>query len=696
MLHTRYVAVVIVLSIFCLLPIQAIQARPSQSNEALVLASPDGAIEVNFTIKEKLEPYPSGLRLYYAVSYRGRKVVLDSPLGLDFQEMAPLARDLVVQQTSRRTVNERWAPVVPSKRSSVVDNFNELRIDLREAHSPHRSLGLVCRAYDDGIAFRYVLPEQPGVDEFRLTSERTQFHFAGNHTVWAADYKEFVSYHEAEFRESPLNQISPGAVIEPPLLVRVAEDVWVAVAEANLRDWAGMYLTGMGAIPNVLVTTLSPRRDEPGVLVRGKVPHQSPWRLLMIGQRPGDLIESDIVMNLSEPSALEDPSWITPGKSAWDHWWSNYAPDANFKVGVNTETIKYFTEFASEMGFEYVLVDGQWYAPLVDPTLEIPTEWREEIQASRIAGMTLYANADITRAVPELDMPEVIRYAKERNVKVMLWLHWRHVDGQMEEAFPLYEKWGIAGVKIDFMTHNDQEMVNWYPRVLKKAAEHHLVVNFHTAYRPTGLRRTYPNLLTCEDVLGNEHNKFSGRITPEHTVTVPFTRMLTGPMDFTPGGFRHATPERFRAQRSAPFVMGTRMHQLAMMVVYESPLQVLCDSPFNYRGQAGLEFLRAVPTVWDETKVLEGSVGDFIVIARRRGDTWFLGGMSDEESRTLDVSLAFLGAGPYVAHIFADAPDAGDYPDRVKEERRTVTSEDKLAITMAPAGGYAAILSAAR
>lgn len=660
------------LALVSTLVVKPIQARPSPASETVLVTSPNGAIEARFAVKEKLEPYPPGRRLYYSVSVRGRGIILDSPLGLDFQNLPPLARDLVIKGTSRRSVNETWSPAVPGKRSKVADHFNEVRMDLEEASAPRRRFAVICRAYDDGVAFRYEISQQPAIDEFRLTSERTHFHFAGNHTVWAADYKTFISHQEEEFPEIKLNQIAPGAFIGLPLLVRAAEDVWVAITEADLNDWAGMYLTGSGAATNDLVTMLSPRLDEPGVLVRAKAPRQSPWRVVMIGERPGDLIESDIVLNLSEPCALQDTAWITPGKSAWDRWWSgSYAPDADFEVGVNTATIKHFTQFAADAGFEYMLVDWWWYGDPLNP------------------------NADITQVVPEIDMPEVIRFAKERNVKILLWLRWNHVDRQMEQAFPLYEKWGVAGVKIDFMMRDDQEMVNWYRRIVKKAAEHHLVVDFHGAYKPTGLRRTYPNLLTREGVLGNEYNKWSSRITPEHTVTLPFTRMLAGPMDFTPGGFRHVMPERFRAQDSAPFVMGTRARQLAMMVIYESPLQVLCDSPYNYRGQVGLEFLRLVPTVWDETHVLEGKVADYIVIARRRGDTWYLGAMTDDAARTLEVPLDFLGEGRFTAHVFADAPEAADYPDRVSEQRSAVTSGDQLTLRMTPAGGYAAIVSPA-
>ena len=633
------------------------------------LSSPDGEIKISLTVREKIEPYPSGNRPYYSVLFQGKEIILDSPLGLDFKDMAPLAKDLVIKREKRQTINETWE-AVHGKCRNVVNHCNELHLWFEEADRPKRRLEMVFRAYNDGVAFRYFLPNQPKVKEFRLTSERSEFHFAADHTVWAADYGTYVSHQEAHFLKRNLSQMLPTSIIGLPLLVQVEESKWVALTEASITDWAGMYLAGVGAKPYALVSTLSPRPDEPGVLVRATTPHYSPWRVIMVGRKPGDLIESNIILNLNEPCALKDTSWITPGKSAWDPWWcGDYIPGVGFKVGMNTATMKYFAQFAADMGFEYVLVDWRWYGDPEDP------------------------DADITTVIPELSMQELLRFAKERNVKVIVWLRWNHVDRQIDEAFPLYEKWGISGVKIDFMQRDDQEMVSFYHRVVKKAAEHHLIVDFHGAYKPDGFRRTYPNLITREGVLGNEYNKWSSLVTPEHNVTIPFTRMLAGPMDFTPGGFRHATRMTFRPQNSAPFVMGTRCHQLAMMVVYESPLQVLCDSPYNYRGQPGLEFLRVVPTTWDMTKVIDGKVGDYIVIARKFGTNWFIGAMTDWDARTLEIPLDFLGGGKYTAHIFADAVDADDFPDRVHEEKRRVISKDTLVAKMASGGGYVAYLS---
>jgi alpha-glucosidase len=632
------------------------------------LASPDGKVGVTIALKEKLDPYPPGSRVYYSIQYQGQPVLLDSPLGLDFKEMPPLARDLQILGESRQSINEPWTAVV-GKRKQVVNHANELRLELGESAGRKRRLDLVFRAYNDGVALRYCLPEQPSFKDFRLTSERTEFHFAGNHTIWAAQYGAYRSSQESEFEKISLEKVSSKSILGLPLLVQASETCFAAITEANLTDWAGMYLTGAGNHPYALSTTLSPRPDEPGVLVRSQAPRYSPWRVIMLGTTAGSLIESNLVANLNEPCVLRDTSWIKPGRSAWDRWWcGSYAPDAGFPFGMNTASMNYFTQFAADMGWEYVLVDWTWYGEPLDP------------------------NADITKSISEVDLPAIIKFAHDRNVNVIIWLRWNHVNRQLDQAFPLYEKWGIAGVKVDFMDSDDQEMVNFYHRVIKKAAEHHLLVDFHGAYKPTGLQRTYPNYITQEGVMGNEYNKWSSRVTPEHNVTLPFTRMLAGPLDFTPGGFRHVRKNNFKPQDVAPMVMGTRAHQLAMMVVYESPLQVLCDSPYNYRNQPGLDFLQVVPTNWDETRVLNGQVGEFITMARQSGDRWFLGGMTNSQGRTVEIPLSFLGKGRFQTSIYSDSPDSLDFPERIRIEKKTVTSAEVLKMTLAPEGGFAVAL----
>jgi alpha-glucosidase len=387
----------------------------------------------------------------------------------------------------------------------------------------------------------------------------------------------------------------------------------------------------------------------------------------MIGRSPGDLTESEIILNLNEPCAIKDTSWIKPGKMAWDHWWSG-------DTKMDTATLKEYIQFAADMQFPYQLVDWTWYG---DKPLENP-------------------DLDITTVVKDVNMPELLKFAKDRGVRLWLWLHWTHTDKQYEKAFALYEKWGVAGVKIDFMQRDDQEMVNWYHRIVKKAADHHLLVNFHGAYKPTGFRRTYPNLITREGVLGNEYNKWSKRVTPEHNCTIPFTRMLAGPMDYTPGGFLNRSRENFKTNVKPTQVMGTRCHELAKFVIYYSPLCCVCDHPRNYKNQAGLEFLRVVPTVWDDTKVINGEVGEYITMARRSGEKWFIGAMSNWTGRTLEIGLDFLDEGKYTANIFADSPDSGENAEKLIEEKRTVTANDNLTIKMAPGGGFAAYLTPGR
>jgi alpha-glucosidase len=446
--------------------------------------------------------------------------------------------------------------------------------------------------------------------------------------------------------------------------VKVADDCYAAITEANITDYAGMYLkpghskTGFSVRSNL---SPIPGEKENGDKVKFKFPHNTPWRVIMLGDTPGKLLESEIIMNLNEPCAIADPSWIKPGMCAWDHWWSG-------EVKVDNETIKKYIDLASEMGWPYQLIDWQWY------------------------GMFNKPEADITKVAPQLDMPGILAYAKSKNVRCWVWLYYTDVNrADFDKACALYESWGIAGVKIDFMDSDDQAMVNWYARIVKTAAAHHLMVDFHGAYKPDGFRRTYPNLVTREGVMGNEYNKWSLRVTPEHMVTLPFTRMLAGPMDFTPGGFLNRTPEKFENGTPAQ-VQGTRALQLAQFVVYDSPFTVACDIPDNYKGQEGTEFLKKVKTMWDDTKVLNGQIGEFITTARRSGNEWFIGSMTNSETRSLEIKLDFLDAGKYKMVAFEDAPDAATNAESVMRTSKTVLKGDLLKIKMAPGGGFVAHL----
>ena len=621
------------------------------SAQTYELTSPDGSVEVSINTSDTIS---------YSVTYKGEKLLLESPLLLEFNMSPPLGRYMDVVNQEKKVIDNSWEPVI-GQQKEMRNHYNQLYLELVEENFPGRELGMYFRAYNDGIAFRYFLPKLKSKRNLTLTKEYSTFHFPDNYSAWMADYGSFATHQETEFWKHPLSHIKSSSTIGIPLTVKHSEDLYTAVTEANLDNWSGMYI-GRGKQANKgvrLQTKLSPKKGDPSNSQKVSIstPHTSPWRVLMIGETPGDLIESDIVMNLNEPSEIEDPSWIKPDLSAWDHWWSG-------GVQMNTQTIKKFIDLAATMGWKYQLIDWQWYG-----------QYNKE-------------DADVTTVNSEVDMQEVLQYARDKGVKCWLWLYWTDIDRQLEEAFALYEKWGIAGVKIDFMARDDQEMVNWYHKVVREAAEHKLMVNFHGAYKPTGLRRTFPNLMTREGVLANEYNGWSTRITPEHNVTLPFTRMLAGPMDYTPGGFLNRAKGEFRAGKPTQ-VMGTRCNTLAKFVVYNSPITVVADRPEHYYGEPGIEFLKKVPTVWEETKVLNGAIGEYITIARQSGDKWFMGSMTNSRERTLKVSLDFLGDNKYRIHSFNDT---GSKVTELKKKKAVVTGEDELTIRMKEGGGFAAYL----
>ena len=609
----------------------------------LTVTSPGGTLSVTFELKSNPQPYLPGLRAYYRVSFKGTAILNDSPLGLDFKGQPALDHGFEVTGSQRASHDSTWTNTFGAIRN-VRDHYNQLTVSLREREAPGRQLDLVFRAYDSGIAFRYFLPHQERMGKFTLSSEDTGFYFPGDASAFALNLGSYTTSYESEFQALTLDEIKPTSIVGIPLLVHVTDGPWVGILEADLDDYPGMYLSGVWGVPGALMSKLSP------------LPGHS---------EAGGLIESDsLILNLNPPSALSDTSWIKPGKAAWDWWSGSYASGVNFKPGMNTDTMKHYVDFASKSHLAYMLIDAGWS----------PED-------------------DITRTVPSIDMPAIIAYAKQRGVRILLWMQWKAVNKQMDQAFPLFEKWGVAGVKVDYMDRNDQEMVNFYHRVVKAAAAHHLAVDFHGAYPPAGLRRTYPNLLTREGVMGMEYNKWSRRQTPEHLTTIPFTRMLAGPMDYTPGCFNNATREQFQPRRIQPMCQGTRANQLAMYVVYLSPLEMVSDYPEDYLGQPGFEFLEKAPTVWDDTRVLNGEPSEYVTIARRHGDEWFLGSMTNWTSRDLTVPLKFLGPGKWNAKIFADGPDANQNAKDLSIQSKQVTADDTLPLHLASGGGAAVIFT---
>ncbi len=624
------------------------------------LQSPDGGISVAIDHDGELS---------YSVTHRGTQVIAPSPLGFEFQGEPAMSGGFTLINTPVSTLRrDSWVPVVRNKHALIDVQWNETHLALVEKEGDGRRMDICFRAYDNGIAFRYRLYGSGTIGNRAISRELTGFSVPAQSEAWVAQYWPlYTSSQESEFTRRAVTELTGQTVAGLPLLVEVDKHNYLAITEADIDNYPGFYIGRNidGADGQVLLTTkLSPLpgENEEGVKARFDDTIYTPWRVVMMGDNPGRFIESEIVQSLNPPCAIQDPSWIRPGMCAWDHWWSG-------EVKMEMSVIKEYIDFAAAQGWPYMLIDWQWYGQFNRP------------------------EADITKPAPQIDMPEILSYAREKNVRIWLWLYSTDANrnNAFEEAFALYEQWGIAGVKIDFMDRDDQQMVNWYRKIIRKAAEHRLMVNFHGSYKPDGIERTYPNMITREGVLGEEYSKFSDRIVPTHNVTLPFTRMLAGPMDYTPGGFLNVTTREFR-QQSPTMVMNTRCAELSKFVIYESPFTVFCEHPRHVLGQPGSDFLRIVPTVWDDTRFLDGYPGEFIVMAKRSGDAWFLGAMNNEVERTVDISTDFLPAGEYELEYWEDAGDAGKNPVKIRKSRTVMRAGKTVKVHMANGGGYVAVL----
>jgi alpha-glucosidase len=637
------------------------------------VTSPDGNVVfilADGVTPNQSEPKKNGLR--YAVDFHGKWLLDESDLGIKIQGAPAIGPDMREVAVHPRQHDETYTIPV-GKTSSVRDHYNSAVVDF--ADNAGRKMSIEVRAYDDGVAFRYLLPEQAGAKTVRIEKELTEFNYAKDATLYPLIVDGFQSSYEDEYQQRQVNGIHREWLMALPLLAEVPGAGWVAVTEADIENYAGMYLK-KGDARNGLRAELSPRvdeqgKEEKGIAVETNAPVTTPWRVLMIGDEPGRLVESNIVLNLNPPSKIADTSWIKAGKSAWDWWSGEAAPSVSFKTGMNTATMKHYIDFASTSGFPYMLIDAGWAL------------------ANRKGPADYAAVADITKVDPQIDMPELLRYAKEKNVRIWLWSHWTSVDKYMEQAFPLFEQWGVAGVKIDFMNRDDQQMTAWYRRVAELAAQHHLMIDFHGAFKPDGLRRTYPNVVTREGVMGKEYLKWSARVTPTHNTTLPFTRMLAGPLDYTPGAFGNATRAEFVSRDKEPMAPNTRAHELALYVVLESPLMMVSDYPEHYAGQHDFEFIKQVPVSWDEVRVLNGRPMENITVARRSGKDWYVGSITNWDARRVKVPLSFLGDGKYTAEIYADAADAGTDAKHTEFSKQTVDRNTVLEVKMAPGGGNA-------
>jgi alpha-glucosidase len=677
-----------------LLPILWIMLTVAGQAGPVVLKSPNGELEISIATLQGLSLRAEGGQLAYCVSFRGRSVLEWSNLGLIIEGSSVLGTDVRIESSQTSNQDETWTSV-QGKANPIRNHYNTVTVQTAETSANGRHLVLEARAYDDGVAFRYIIPDQPKVKELRILNESTQFCFSKDASTFSLISRGFQTSNEDDYHELTISGLHPEYLVNLPLLLEVPGIAWVGLTEADIEDYSNLYVTASGGrtltarlAPRVedintsadVAPSFDPKVDASKISVIAQTPVRSAWRVLMIADQPGRLVESNIIVNLNPPSAVGNTSWIKPGKTSWDWWNGSQQKDVKNpgkNNGKNNETVKYCIDFCARNTFEYMLIDGGW-SSVISPA-----------SAGQI-GYSFRGPMDLTKSVPAIDIPMLVEYAKSKNVNIWVWAHFRDVNDQMEIAFAQFEKWGIVGVKIDFLDRSDQWMVNWYRTTAKKAADYHLMLDFHGSFKPDGMRRTYPNVLTREGVMGAEYNRWSARITPKHNVILAFTRMLAGPMDYTPGGFENVTSEEFIPRSSSLMVKGTRAHQTALFVVFESELQIVSDSPAAYDGQKELDFLKAVPASWDETRVLNGVPPKYITIARRKGNEWFIGSITNWEARELDVPLSFLGSGNYNAEIYTDGPNAATQPKDSVVKKRRVNAQTILKLKLARGGGWAA------
>jgi alpha-glucosidase len=644
------------------------------------LGSPDGRNQVGVEVREG--------KLYYTLSRDGRALILPSLLGFEFRGAAPLRDGLRITDTTRQSHDEWWTQPW-GEVARVRDHYHELGVSVAETAAPNRRFTLRVRAFDDGVGFRYELPEQPGLGGFEITDELTEFALADNARAWW-----IPSNWPRKDRSEELYSAGPVSTldsVQTPLTLETRDGKFMVIHEANLVDYARMFLRGPRMEGRTLRADLAPMAD--GIKVRGKTPFVTPWRTIQLADRVTDLAPSLLGLNLNPPNALAKTDWIHPMKYV-GIWWGMHIGTMTWssgpKHGATTANAKRYIDFAAANGFGGVLVEG-WN-----------TGWDGDWIANRDA-------FSFTQAYPDYDLVAIAAYAEQKGVRLIVHNETsggiQNYERQLDSAFTRYRSLGLDAVKSGYVTdltseghsHYSQFMVQHYRRVIEAAAKYGIMLDAHEPMHDTGERRTYPNMMSREGARGQEYNAWSGDggNPPEHETILFFTRLLAGPMDFTPGIFDILRERTGPARRNdEPRVRTTLAKQLALYVVLYSPLQMAADLPENYERQPAFQFIKDVAVDWDTTRVLAGRIGDYVAVARRQrgGPSWFVGAITDEEARTLDLPLSFLTPGrPYIAEIYADGPQANwlTNPLPVTISRRAVSSATRLRVILAPGGGQA-------
>lgn len=618
--------------------------------------SPDGSVRVKVS---------DGPALVWSVEKESVAVLESGTIGL---ELKGIGAPSVVTGLSRVYRDDLLKDLVPTKFAEVRDHYNEMTLTLEDGWS------LAVRAYDNGAAYRFITSFEGDVE---VLGETSDWKFPEGSTVYWANEKnpDYITHCEAFFKERELGTVGQDTYSYLPMSVRTPGGLRAVITETDLFDYPNMMLReGEGAalkaeFPHV-IDAYEMRTDRDVTITRladciARTPGSRtyPWRVLCVGT-DREILENTLPWQLATPESGADWSWLKPGKISWE-WWSGINVfGVDFKAGVNNQTYKYFIDFAARYGLEYILLDEGWSA----------------------------STLNILECKPELDIRELVEYGKSKGVGVVLWTLWTPMMADLEHTLDLYALWGVAGIKIDFMQMQDQNMVNFYERVAKECSRRHLLVDYHGAYKPAGLQRKYPNAMTFEGVHGMEHDKDSADISPDHDMVLPFTRMVAGPMDYTPGAVNNATKDDYNPLWYHPISQGTRSHQVALFVTYESPLMMLCDTPSKYyQAPEYTEYLSKIPTVWHETVAQEAVAGEYLLISRKTADgRWYSAGLTGWQGRDLVLDTSFLGEGEWEAKIHRDGPNADSWAEDYKIETITVSAGDKLPVHMAKGGGWAA------
>ena len=620
--------------------------------------------------------------LKYSVTHDNTPIITDSPISMELNDGKILGANPIVRSYDIENVNETIKSVL-YKKETIIDNYNELILNFKGNYS------IQFRAYDDGIAYRFITKFSKPII---VKKENITYNFDDDYTAYIPYVnpskghgdnisRQFFNSFENTYSITPISEMENDKLAFMPILISLKDNKKVVITEADLEDYPGTYLTKNKNNKNSIVGMHAnyPKVEEQGgynnlqyivkeredYIAKVQGAREFPWRCMIISENDKELLNNDMVYKLASPSRIEDESWIVPGKVAWEWWNAWNIKGVDFESGINNETYKHYIDFASEYGIEYVILDEGW---------------------------AVNKEADMFNVIPEIDIYELVEYADNKGVGIVLWAGYYAIERDMEEICKYYSELGVKGFKVDFIDRDDQKAVNFYYKMAETAAKYNLIIDFHGAYKPTGLNRTFPNVLNFEGVYGLENLKWNQNIDlVTYETTIPFIRMLAGPLDFTQGAMRNANRDNYRAVWTEPMSQGTRCRQLAEYVIFESPFNMLCDSPSNYRDEDECaKYITEIPTVWDETIALDGEVGEYVIIARRSGDRWYVGGITNWEDREIEIDLSSLNLKHNQATEFRDGVNANKIAEDYSKNIITIDNNTYM-VKMSKGGGFVLI-----